>query len=40
MMIRKTCKTCKKKNWCMESSRMIACIDYVERRESNAKSKP
>lgn len=40
MMIRKTCKTCKKKNYCMEASRMIACTDYIERGEDNAKGKP
>lgn len=35
----KSCKTCRRKNWCMEMSRMIPCTDWVERREDNAKGK-
>ena len=37
-MIHTTCKTCKKKNRCMDASRMVACTVY-ERRDDNAKSK-
>ena len=39
MIQNKTCKTCRFKNLCMESSRMIACTVYVERREEHAKGK-
>lgn len=35
MKLNKKCLTCRKKNTCMEASRMIACIFYEEKQTSN-----